>query len=135
MPRQRAPRYSDVSAAPESFLPPPIGEESPVAVTDQAAPPSPPLAAAPATISLTDLPLGDVPMAEVRGGRYYLSRHIDVPLQTVGQCVAVRRLFLGLDASGARLENGRRTTSHADAIRWLLEKVEQASRRLAGSER
>jgi len=50
-------------------------------------------------------------------------RHVDVNNLTAAQATAWRQLFLGLEKSGTRLASGRRVTTSADAIRWLLEQL------------
>lgn len=67
------------------------------------------------TLELT-LPLAGV--AEVG----YTRRHVEVQLNGP-QSVAMRRLLDGMDATGCRLENGRRVASAADVVRWILEQV------------
>ena len=61
------------------------------------------------------------PLAEMPEGAY-AQRHIDAQLNRQ-QALALRRLVLGLDLTDARLANYRRVISGADAIRWLLERM------------
>jgi len=69
------------------------------------------------------VPLGDVPMDQVETGRIHLNRKLEARLRTRGHQLAMRRLFLGLDRVGARLDDGHRVANNADAIRWLLEQL------------
>lgn len=62
------------------------------------------------------LPLGEIP-AEA-----FFSRHVDVQL-SIAQARMMRRLAEGLQNQNARLENGRRVTSSADAVRYVLERL------------
>lgn len=66
--------------------------------------------------SIIEVPLGEIPPA------VYITRHIEVNLDHVQSCT-LRRVFEGLDASGARLVNGKRVASASDVVRWLLEQV------------
>ena len=50
--------------------------------------------------------------------------HVQVRLKTKAQRTAMRRLYEGLDQTGARMANGRRVHSLADAMRWVLERLE-----------
>ena len=59
-------------------------------------------------------------------GRSYVDRHVDAQLKDVRQRAALRRLRNALDASGARLANGKRCTTSADCVRWLLEQYAAA---------
>jgi len=71
------------------------------------------------------VPLGDVPLEEIRQGLYYLNRKVEVRLRDQHHQVTMRRLWLGLDRVGARLVNGQRVANNADAIRWLLEQIDE----------
>ena len=62
-----------------------------------------------------------VPMAPI-GEEGYKARHIQVQLEGV-EAVKMKSLFQGLDQEGARLANGRRVMSNADAIRWMLQNL------------
>ncbi len=52
----------------------------------------------------------------------YRSTHIDVHLDQ-RQAEGLRRLYDGLDRTGAKLSNGRHVQSAADAVKWLLDQV------------
>lgn len=70
-------------------------------------------------------PLGELPMEQVRAGKYYVSRHLEVQLSGE-QAIALRRIVLGLDGQRAKLRNGKRVFKGADAIRWLLEQINES---------
>jgi len=55
-----------------------------------------------------------------------VARHVDIQLDT-HQAKALKRAFVGLDHSGARLANGRRIASNADVVRYVLEQLEMRS--------
>lgn len=57
----------------------------------------------------------------------YARRHIDCQL-SAPQAETLGRLLCGLDQAGARLQSGRRVTTAADAVRWLLEWTAQNGR-------
>ena len=57
----------------------------------------------------------------------YARRHIDCQLSGA-QAETLGRLLCGLDHAGARLHSGRRVTTAADAVRWLLEWTAQNGR-------
>ena len=62
-----------------------------------------------------------VPISKpVDGG--YRSNHVDVQL-TSRQADALHHVLAGLDAAGARLDDGRRVFHKVDVVRWILEKV------------
>lgn len=63
-----------------------------------------------------------VPLGEIREG--FLSSHVEARLATDKQRRNLRRMLLGLRASGAKLENGRFVNTQADLIKWLLEQPE-----------
>lgn len=50
--------------------------------------------------------------------------HIDVKLSP-SQSNALRRVAMGLDAERATLSNGRRVVSTTDAIRYVLEQIDE----------
>lgn len=52
----------------------------------------------------------------------YKPRHVSIILFGEQQ-IAMKRLFRGMDETGARLKNGRRVSSNADVVRYLLEQV------------
>lgn len=52
------------------------------------------------------------------------AQHLDVQLYDAEHRATLRKLFAGLDESGARLANGKRIANHADAVRWVLETIE-----------
>lgn len=54
----------------------------------------------------------------------YVSRHVDVRLDP-DQANSLRRILDGLAATGACLRNKRRIETIGDALRWLLEQVDQ----------
>lgn len=66
-----------------------------------------------------------VPLADVPEG-VYVSRHVDVQL-TTPQARALRCVLEGLMNHGARLANGRRVTTSADAVRFLLDLITEKS--------
>lgn len=68
------------------------------------------------------LPLLDLASAGGEEDRAYRSRHVEARLDGA-QAETMKRLFRGLDQVGARLANGRRVGSNADAVRWVLEQV------------
>lgn len=65
---------------------------------------------------IIEVPLGEIPPA------VYITRHVEVNLDHLQSCT-LRRVFEGLDSSGARLVNGKRVASSSDVVRWLLEQV------------
>ena len=69
---------------------------------------------------MIEVPLGPV-------GDDCKPRHIDVQLRTPQQREAMRRIFRGLDLTGARSADGRRVTNTAEAVRWLIEQVAEAA--------
>jgi hypothetical protein len=73
------------------------------------------LPAAIATVVI-ELPVGAIPEG------VFVSRHVDVQLKGA-QARAMRRLFEGLLDQGAKLANGRRVASPADAVRYVLERI------------
>ena len=75
-----------------------------------------------ATTVVIELPIGDVTEHE------YLSRHVEARFQTVGQQVAMRRIWRGLQSQGAKLGNGRPVTRSGDAVKWILEQIEAGMR-------
>ena len=79
---------------------------------------SPPAVIAPQvqTVALS-LPLGTIPP------RCYVSRHCDAGSLTNAQATAMRQLLEGLQDTNAKLASGRRVTSSADVVRYLLEQV------------
>lgn len=68
------------------------------------------------TVALS-LPLGTIPP------RCYVSRHCDAGSLTNAQATAMRQLLEGLQDTNAKLASGRRVTSSADVVRYLLEQV------------
>jgi hypothetical protein len=71
------------------------------------------------------LPLADPPDTQaVRVSAW----HVDVQLRDAATRRAFMRVWAGLDRAGARLKDGRRVISYADALRWLLEQVEAIDR-------
>jgi hypothetical protein len=73
------------------------------------------------------VPLGDLPMDQVEAGKIHVSRHLEVQL-SAKEAVALRRITLGLDQSGEKIPStGKRVVKAGDAIRWMLEKLEQIS--------
>jgi hypothetical protein len=63
----------------------------------------------------------EVPIAEMPPATWGL--HIDVKL-TAAQSTALRRITQGLDVRGATLGNGRRVVNAADAVRFVLEQIQ-----------
>jgi len=63
----------------------------------------------------------DIPVA-LTDSDAYRSTHVDVQLNRE-QAESMHRIFHGLDQAGARLQNGRRIATNADAFRWLLEEA------------
>lgn len=61
----------------------------------------------------------EVPLGEVPSG-VYEPRHVEARLDAQ-QGHVLKALMIGLDQRGSRLANGRRVSSYADAVRWLLE--------------
>lgn len=62
-----------------------------------------------------------VPFAQFRE-EVRLFDHVEVRF-TPEQKRAMRRLFDGLDESGARMANGKRVASAADCVRWILDRL------------
>jgi len=56
----------------------------------------------------------------------YCPQHVDCQFRG-GLAITLRRLYDGLDAVGARLADGKRIAGGVDAIRWLLEQLEDTS--------
>jgi hypothetical protein len=82
--------------------------------------PEPPSPEPPSVVSVS-APLSN---ADLNG--CYISTHADVHMSHE-QGRTLRRLHLALDAEGARLASGRRIITSADAVRWLLEQINQRS--------
>jgi len=82
-------------------------------------------------ISEGNIAIIKIPLAEQRSG--YCARHVDVQLSGA-QPETLRRIVDGLDASQARLKNGKRVTTPAEAVRWLIEQVEVQSDESEASE-
>lgn len=55
----------------------------------------------------------------------YASRHVDCNLDR-RQANTLRQLFKGMDTRGERLNNGKRVQNKVDALRRMLEIVEEA---------
>jgi hypothetical protein len=66
---------------------------------------------------LIELPLGKI------GDQEYLSRHVESRLKTRGQQSAMKRLLRGLQASGAKTQDGRPVQRPGDTVRWLMERI------------
>lgn len=60
--------------------------------------------------------------------RAYISTHVDVQL-TSDQARGLRRVFNALHREAIKLDNGRFVQSPPDAVRWLLERIEELDRR------
>ncbi len=71
-----------------------------------------------------DTVLVEIPICEVPSASWPL--HIDVKL-TPAQSKALRRITQGLDVRGATLGNGRRVVNATDAVRFVLEQIENPS--------
>jgi hypothetical protein len=63
----------------------------------------------------------EVPLGPLDQG--YLSRHVEARFTSEMQREAMRRLTNGLRQAGEKLVDGKPVTSHADAVKWLLEQV------------
>lgn len=61
----------------------------------------------------------EIPVRETDG---YIGRRLDLRM-TLGEAVAARRVFDGLQAQHARLPNGHHVDRPPDAIRWILNKI------------
>ena len=94
----------------EPLIPTPdASPERPAAVLPQAAP------ELPASV-VVEVPLGPLDQG-------YLSRHVEARFTNEIQRSAMRRLTNGLRQAGEKLVDGKPVTSHADAVKWLLEQV------------
>jgi len=71
---------------------------------------------APSFKAVLELPLG--PIAE----KIHISRHVDTQLSHA-QARAMRSLIEGLRDSNAKLANGRRVTTSADVVRFILDQI------------
>jgi len=89
------------------------GKPNPVEVATREAMPKP----RGTTTAQITLILGEV------GKDEYLSRHAESRLKTPKQQLAMRRLFVGLQQTGAKTEDGRPVTRLGDVLRWLLEQI------------
>jgi hypothetical protein len=49
--------------------------------------------------------------------------HVDAQLRDLEDRETLMQIRAGLDAAGARMRDGRRVTSYADTIRWLIQEV------------
>lgn len=67
----------------------------------------------------------EVPLGPLDQG--YLSRHVEARFTNEIQRAAMRRLTNGLRQAGEKLVDGKPVTSHADAVKWLLEQVGHSS--------
>ena len=78
-----------------------------------------------ATAAMPHLVQIELPMvAEPKPG--YSSRHVDLQLDA-DQAITLRRVFEGIDAAGSRLASGKRITTNADVVRFLLEQIKANS--------
>jgi len=66
-----------------------------------------------------------IPLAEAADTQVYRINawHVDCQFRDAPTRAAFNRLRTGLDQSGARLGDGRRVISGADAVRWLMEQI------------
>ncbi len=67
------------------------------------------------------------PLAELCGDGHFANPqagHVAARLDS-RQATALNRIFRGLDDTGARMGNGKRVFSRADAVRWLLEQLSE----------
>ena len=67
-------------------------------------------------------PLGPEPTPAV-----YHPRHVEIAGLTVGQSRALYRLREGLKSRGDLLRNSKPVYQNVDAVRWLLEQIDQAA--------
>lgn len=72
--------------------------------------------------AVTSSILLSVPFEMPPGDEYY-PRHLEVQM-TPEQARAARAIVIGLQERGERLRNDRLVQTHADAIRWLLERLD-----------
>lgn len=63
----------------------------------------------------------EVPIADAVE-HVYCRRHVNANLNRE-QAIKLRRIVDGLDASGAKLANGRRVVTVAAAVVWMIEQV------------
>jgi hypothetical protein len=115
-----APSGEDVDVSEDSPTPHAPSPQIPAAaepIGDVPAPLPPPVEPAKIKTVVIEVPLVDADLAEA-----YLSRHVEARLSR-DQAENLRKLFLALDAGGARLANGRRVIRAADALKWLLEQI------------
>lgn len=76
-----------------------------------------------------EIPLAEPPDNQtVRVGAY----HVDCQLRDRHTRETFTRIWAGLDKAGARMKDGRRVTSYADAIRFLIEQVEKTVKENGG---
>lgn len=66
-----------------------------------------------------------VPVGEASGVRRSFSK-IELPLSNPSHKRAFTRLYHGLVGNGCRLACGRPVSTSADALRWLLERIDKA---------
>jgi hypothetical protein len=66
--------------------------------------------------SVIEVPIGEIDESA------YVSSYVQAQLNKT-QSASLKRIWAGLDEVGERLANGRRVVSHADVIRWLLERA------------
>jgi hypothetical protein len=104
------PDVGDPSGA--ETAPPPAAAAKP----NEQAPPPPEVKAVPKLAGLK------VPRAQP-AEKLYARRRFELAL-TPAQAAIAKRLYLGLQAEGTLLANGRKVRRPADAIAWLLEQVE-----------
>ncbi len=71
------------------------------------------------------LPMADPPDSQAAR---ITAWHVDVQLRDCDTRRAFMRLWAGLDRAGARLKDGRRVSSYADAVKWICERVEAVDR-------
>jgi hypothetical protein len=103
-----------VEVLPEPEIEKPESETAPKGIESIPAPEQPT-----PTIVRTSI---SVPVSGVNLDGNYIGKHLDVRLSRT-QALALRRLYLGLDAENGRLANGRRVNNPADGIRWMLEQI------------
>lgn len=71
------------------------------------------------TVTTSDTQI-TVPMADEAEG--YAARHINLNLKTT-HAATFKRLFVGLQESGARLADGHYVNSTSDVVRYLLDQL------------
>lgn len=65
----------------------------------------------------------ELPVAPELAPEIYAPRQVQIAGLSAAQAAGLKRLRIGLERSGAKLDNGKPVASAADAIRFALERI------------